>query len=156
MDQYFWILAVVVNDHPPIFPNPKKKADISFVALVGNDARKVVADGYPLENVVTSDLHQGPFLRFRDYHHMLGTFRGTLITHVCRIRGSRAQALQDDAGDLPDIVCPGDALDPKHLEVVPPFTAVNTLTGPAPDLRSLASLNPLHGRVSAIHTSLLF
>src|SRR5260221_13504363 len=100
MDQYFWILAVVVNDHPPIFPNPKKKADISFVALVGNDARKVVADGYPLENVVTSDLHQGPFLRFRDYHHMLGTFRGTLITHVCRIRGSRAQALQDDAGDL--------------------------------------------------------
>lgn len=29
--------------------------------LVGNDARQAVADGYPLENVVTSDLHQGPF-----------------------------------------------------------------------------------------------
>jgi hypothetical protein len=29
------------------------------IILVGNDARKVVADGFPLENVVTSDLHQG-------------------------------------------------------------------------------------------------
>lgn len=51
---------------------------------------------------------------------------------------------------------PGDALDPKHLEVVPPFTTANTPTGPAPDLRGLASLNPLHGRVSAIHASSFF
>jgi hypothetical protein len=27
--------------------------------IVGNDARKLVADGYPLEQVVTSDLRQG-------------------------------------------------------------------------------------------------
>jgi hypothetical protein len=51
---------------------------------------------------------------------------------------------------------PGDAFDPNHLEVVPPFTAANAPTGPAPDLRSLASLNPLHGRVSAIHASSFF
>ena len=51
---------------------------------------------------------------------------------------------------------PGDALDPKHLEVVPPFTAANAPSGPAPDLRSLTSLNPLRGRVSAIHASSFF
>lgn len=51
---------------------------------------------------------------------------------------------------------PGDAFDPNHLEVVPPFTAAKAPTGPAPDLRSLTSLNPLHGRVSAIHASSFF
>jgi hypothetical protein len=51
---------------------------------------------------------------------------------------------------------PGDAFDSNHLEVVPPFTAANAPTGPAPDLRSLASLNPLHGRASAIHASSFF
>jgi hypothetical protein len=34
--------------------------------------------------------------------------------------------------------------------------ADNAPTGPAPDLRGLTSLNPLHGRVSAIHASLFF
>ena len=51
---------------------------------------------------------------------------------------------------------PGDIFYPKHIQVVPPFTAANAPTGPAPDLHSLTSLNPLHGRVSAIHASLLF
>lgn len=51
---------------------------------------------------------------------------------------------------------PGDAFDPKHLELVPPFTAANAPSGPAPDLRSLTSLNPLRGRVSAIHASAFF
>jgi len=50
----------------------------------------------------------------------------------------------------------GDIFDPKHLEVVPPFTATNAPIGPAPDLRGLTSLNPLRGRVSAIHVSSLF
>jgi len=99
---------------PPAYLfKPEKMADISFIALVGNDARKVVADGYPLENVVTSDLHQGPFLCFRGYRHVLGTFWRTLITRVCRIRGPRAQALQDDAGDVPDSVRPGRCPRPE-------------------------------------------
>ena len=69
---------------------------------------------------------------------------------------------------------PGDIFDPKHLEVVPPASAVvsavtashgsESTTGdsspssldPAPDLRSLTSLNPLHGRVFAIHASSFF
>jgi hypothetical protein len=51
---------------------------------------------------------------------------------------------------------PGDAFDPKHLEVVPPLTAANAPTGPSPDLHNLTSLNPLRGRVSAIHASSFF
>jgi hypothetical protein len=59
---------------------------------------------------------------------------------------------------------PGDIFDPKHLEVVPPAVASasasheSNTTGddPAPDLRSLTSLNPLHGRVFAIHASSFF
>ena len=66
---------------------------------------------------------------------------------------------------------PGDIFDPKHLEVVPPVVsesaaAHGSTTGdppsgssgsvPAPDLRSLTSLNPLHGRVFAIHASSFF
>ncbi len=56
---------------------------------------------------------------------------------------------------------PGDVFDPDHLEVVPPAASALTSTGgspsgPAPDLHSLTSLNPLHGRVFAIHASAFF
>jgi hypothetical protein len=54
------------------------------------------------------------------------------------------------------VFVPGDAFDPKHLEVVPPFTTADAPSGPAPDLRNLTSLNPLRGRVSAIHASSFF
>ena len=51
---------------------------------------------------------------------------------------------------------PGDALSPSHLKVVPPFAITTAPSGPAPDLQSLTSLNPLLGRVSAIHASSFF
>ncbi|KAI0285461.1 hypothetical protein BGY98DRAFT_946070 [Russula aff. rugulosa BPL654] len=62
---------------------------------------------------------------------------------------------------------PGDIFDPKHLEVVLPVASASaaherTTTGddppsvPTPDLRSLTSLNPLHGRVFAIYASSFF
>jgi hypothetical protein len=55
---------------------------------------------------------------------------------------------------------PGDAFDPKHLEVVPPLASAHEPTGPpegpALDLGSLTSLNPLHGRVFAINASSFF
>jgi len=111
---------------------------------VGNDARKLVADGYPLEQVLTSDLCQ----EFADLGHKL--FRTTQETY-------------------PMAFVPGDIFDPKHLEVVPPVVVSaaashGSTTGdprsgssvPAPDLGSLTSLNSLHGRVLAIHASSFF
>ena len=49
----------------------------------------------------------------------------------------------------------GNVFDPEHLSIVPPFTA-NSPPATVPDLRTLTSLNPLHGHVSAIHASSLF
>ena len=58
---------------------------------------------------------------------------------------------------------PGDVFDPNHLEIAPPMASVQAPTGTgdppsvtAPDLCSLTSLNPLHGRVFAIQASALF
>ena len=60
---------------------------------------------------------------------------------------------------------PGDVFDPNHLEVTPPIASApsqaSSGTGDppsvsAPDLRSLTSLNPLHGRVDAIRAAALF
>ena len=33
--------------------------DVLISVLVGNDSRKVVADGYPIENVIASDIQKG-------------------------------------------------------------------------------------------------
>ena len=62
----------------------KKKAHI-FIITVGNETRKLVADGYPLEQVVTTDLHQGTlFFALKPID---------LSAYLCctyRIRGPRA------------------------------------------------------------------
>ena len=55
---------------------------------------------------------------------------------------------------------PGDVLDPKLLDVVPPLASAHARTGPPGgptlDLRSLTSLKPLRGRVFAIYASSFF
>jgi hypothetical protein len=138
------------SDYPPI-PLSPKYTDISLVILVGNDARKVVADGYPLENVVTSDLHQGPILRCR-----VSSSCASSRAHFAEFADLGHKLFRTTPETYPIAFVPGDVFDPKHLQVVPPFMTANAPTGPAPDLRSLTSLNPLHGRVSAIHASLCF
>ncbi|KAH9957867.1 hypothetical protein BJV74DRAFT_415164 [Russula compacta] len=110
---------------------PNRPIFLDIGSGFGNGARKAVADGYPLENVITSDLHQ----EFADFGHKL--FKTTQETY-------------------PLTFIPGDAFDPKHLQVVAPFTAANAPTGPTPELRGLTSLNPLHGRVAAIHATSFF
>ncbi|KAI0374558.1 hypothetical protein BV20DRAFT_987955 [Pilatotrama ljubarskyi] len=95
----------------------------------GNDIRKAVYDGYPIENCVGSDLHP----EFWELGHKL--FRSTPET-------------------FPVPFVPGDAFDPTHLEAVPPF--YSPADTPVPQLSTLASLNPLRGHVSAIHASAFF
>ncbi|OCH94147.1 hypothetical protein OBBRIDRAFT_789486 [Obba rivulosa] len=95
----------------------------------GNDARKAVADGYPVENVITSDLRP----EFWQLGHEL--FRSTPET-------------------FPVPFVPGDAFDQDFLKRVPPF--YEPPETPAPNLRSLTSLTPLLGHVSAIHASAFF
>ncbi|KAI0374559.1 hypothetical protein BV20DRAFT_1049336 [Pilatotrama ljubarskyi] len=95
----------------------------------GNDIRKAVYDGYPVENCVASDLHP----EFWELGHKL--FKSTPET-------------------FPIPFIPGDAFDPQHLEPVPPsYSPPGT---PVPRLSTLTSLNPLRGHISAIHASAFF
>ncbi|KIJ60830.1 hypothetical protein HYDPIDRAFT_116688 [Hydnomerulius pinastri MD-312] len=96
---------------------------------VGTDIRKAVADGFPAENTIGSDLHQ----EFGAIGHKL--FKTTPETFA----GHFIQ---------------GDALDPATLSIVEPFETAPE--SPRPDLKALTSLNPLQGRVSAIHASNFF
>ncbi|KAJ7650404.1 hypothetical protein FB45DRAFT_819649 [Roridomyces roridus] len=97
----------------------------------GNDLRKIASDGFPAENLIASDLRQ----EFWDLGHEL--FRST-------------------PESFPATFVPGDVFDPDFLQLCTPLT--DELPDPAvPDLRSLGnSLNPLRGRISAIHTASLF
>ncbi|KAI9059638.1 hypothetical protein FKP32DRAFT_1596194 [Trametes sanguinea] len=95
----------------------------------GNDIRKAVLDGYPVENVVASDLHS----EYWALGHKL--FKTTQET-------------------FPVPFIPGDAFDPAHLEPVSPFYSPPDT--PRPQLETLTSLNPLRGYVSAIHASAFF
>ncbi|KAI0322178.1 hypothetical protein OF83DRAFT_20012 [Amylostereum chailletii] len=97
----------------------------------GNDLRKAIADGYPKENVVATDLHQA----FWDLGHEL--FKTTSET-------------------FPVPFIAGDAFDTTHLEITQPFTKTLPPTTPRPALTTLTSLNPLRGHVSAIYTSSFF
>ncbi|EMD41568.1 hypothetical protein CERSUDRAFT_110117 [Gelatoporia subvermispora B] len=95
----------------------------------GTDVREAVADGYPIENIVTSDLQP----EFWQLGHEL--YRSTPET-------------------FPVPFVAGDAFDPTFLAPVAPFTAPPP--APRPDLRALTTLTPLLGHVSFIHAFAFF
>ncbi|EJD05462.1 uncharacterized protein FOMMEDRAFT_78949 [Fomitiporia mediterranea MF3/22] len=100
-----------------------------FSIPVGNDARKAIADGYPMENVIASDLQAG----FWEAGHKL--FRSTPET-------------------FPVHFIQGSVFDPNHIAPTPPHYSPPST--PRPDLSTLTLLNSLQGHVSAIHVSLFF
>ncbi|KAM6495362.1 hypothetical protein JOM56_008068 [Amanita muscaria] len=96
---------------------------------LGHDLRKAVADGWPIKNVVGFDLEQ----RFWDFSHEL--FKTTPEIY-------------------PAAFVAGDVFDPLIIAPREPFyEEPNT---PRPDLRSLTSLTPLQGFVTAIRASSFF
>ncbi|KAI0278205.1 hypothetical protein BGY98DRAFT_1096883 [Russula aff. rugulosa BPL654] len=117
-------------------------------SYMGTDAPKLVPDGYPLQQVVTGVKHPSaqfifvPLLaEFANLGHKL--FKTTQETY-------------------PIAFVPGDVFDPNHLEIFPlkvssaQASTRDPPSGSVPDLRSLTSLNPLRGRVFAIHASSFF
>ncbi|TFK50833.1 hypothetical protein OE88DRAFT_1712763 [Heliocybe sulcata] len=96
---------------------------------VGNDARKAIADGYPMRNVIASDLRP----EFWNLGHEL--FKSTPQT-------------------FPVPFIPGNALESTLIGSTEP--RYSPPSSPAPELSSLTSLTPLLGRVSAIHASAFF
>ncbi|KAH9922692.1 hypothetical protein B0H21DRAFT_815090 [Amylocystis lapponica] len=95
----------------------------------GNDIRKAIVDGFPIQNVIGSDLQAG----FWDLGHKL--FKSTHET-------------------FPVPFLAGDAFDPAFLPLSAPFSV--SPSTPAPTLSALTTLGPLLGHVSAIHASSFF
>ncbi|KAF9817464.1 hypothetical protein IEO21_03421 [Rhodonia placenta] len=95
----------------------------------GNDVRKAVADGFPVQNAIASDLHP----EFWDLGHKL--FNTTPAT-------------------FPVPFVAGDALSATFLPPTPPLVALPT--SPAPALASVTTLGQLLGHVSSVHASSFF
>ncbi|KAF7367634.1 Methyltransferase ausD [Mycena sanguinolenta] len=97
----------------------------------GADVRKVARDGWPIKNLIASDLFAG----FWDVGHEL--FCSTPQT-------------------FPVAFLPGDALDPNFLQPFAPVASAYQITDFPPLLSSLTSLTPLRGHLSAIYISSVF
>ncbi|KAG1841693.1 hypothetical protein DFJ58DRAFT_807911 [Suillus subalutaceus] len=90
---------------------------------------KAAADGFPAKNIIASDIVN----EFLQLSHEL--FKTTPASY-------------------PGCLLPGDAFDPEFLSIAAPSDDVSPV--PAIDLSSLKSLNPLHGRISAINAIAFF
>ncbi|EKM75909.1 hypothetical protein AGABI1DRAFT_131808 [Agaricus bisporus var. burnettii JB137-S8] len=96
----------------------------------GNDLRKAVADGWPVENAIGSDIHG----EFWSYGHEL---------------------FKSNSETFPAGFVAGDAFSPAMIEPRDPFYSPPASPRPT-DLKILTSLIPLQGHVSVLHTSLFF
>lgn len=117
-------------------------------ATVGNDVRKAIADGYPMQNCVASDLEPGTCQRI---HTLIQTRLHLRAKDFWRL-GHRLFNSAPESFPVPFV--PGDAFDQDFLKQVPPFYEVPETS--APQLSALTALTPLLGHVSAIHASSLF
>ncbi|KAJ7485682.1 hypothetical protein FB451DRAFT_1230723 [Mycena latifolia] len=97
----------------------------------GTDIRQAASDGFPVKNLIASDLHP----EFWKLGHEL--FRSTPETFP-----------------VPFLV--GDAMDSNFLEPSNVLVTPPEVVAPAPPLASLANLTPLRGHIAAIHISCVF
>ncbi|KAE9408442.1 hypothetical protein BT96DRAFT_913991 [Gymnopus androsaceus JB14] len=102
----------------------------------GNDIRKAIADGFPAENIIASDIRA----EFWQFGHDL---------------------FNSSASTLPVTFIPGDVFDSSFISIQPPLKTLPTAEVESISLQSLLqaepkSLNPLRGHISAIHTSAFF
>ncbi|TFK75137.1 hypothetical protein BDN72DRAFT_892489 [Pluteus cervinus] len=98
----------------------------------GNDIRKAVLDGWPVENVIASDLRP----EFWTCGHEL---------------------FKSDASTFPAAFIGGDAFDSAFLTPHPVFTSSSPPTNRRPgSLKDIKTLTQLHGHISAIHAASFF
>lgn len=102
---------------------------LELACCVGNDVRKTVSDGFPVDQVIASDLEP----EFWELGHKL--FKTTPET-------------------FPVPFIQADAFNPTHL--APSSIPTSPPTDELPPLSSLKTLTPLVGRLSAVHASSFF
>ncbi|KAE9399597.1 hypothetical protein BT96DRAFT_820362 [Gymnopus androsaceus JB14] len=104
---------------------------IDLGCCFGNDIRKAIQDGYPVQSTLATDLHRGLW----DLGHEM--FKST-------------------PQSLPTPFIEGDIMSPDFLSPVPPFTKDAPPTRTIPSLDTITSLNDLRGHVSAVYTGAFF
>lgn len=122
---------------------------MSFI-LVGNDLRKAVVDGWPVENGIASDLRSGPIL-------FLPIFLSQIQTSsiVLEFWEYGHELFKSTSETFSAAFVPGDVFNPAFIEPREPFIS-EPITSRPTDLRTLKSLTPSQGHISAIHASSLF
>ncbi|KAG1880093.1 hypothetical protein F4604DRAFT_517966 [Suillus subluteus] len=131
----FFFLRINISSYPVyehILKLGRERSDAVLLDLgccFGVDARKAAADGFPAKNIIASDINN----ELLELSHEL--FRTTPTSY-------------------PGCLLPGDVFDPAFLSIAARPNDVSSAL--AIDLSSLKSLNPLHGRISAINASRLF
>jgi hypothetical protein len=110
----------------------KERKDAIFVEVgcsLGQDLRKIVVDGWPVENAIGFDLHKG---YWKCGHELFKTTQASFPA---------------------PFIC-GDVFDSSIIAPRGPFNEEPPT--PRPDLHSLTSLTPLQGFVSVIHATSFF
>ncbi|KAI0720552.1 hypothetical protein C8T65DRAFT_633472 [Cerioporus squamosus] len=120
--------------YPQFIQLGKEREGATFLDMgccFGNDVRKAVLDGWPVEGAIACDLSK----KLWDLGHEL--FRSTPET-------------------FPVPFLEGDILNPSFLSLAPPLPTSTTNAAPAPKLSSVTTLSELHGHLSAIFTGAFF
>ncbi|KAG1835394.1 hypothetical protein DFJ58DRAFT_908610 [Suillus subalutaceus] len=129
------VLSINISSYPVyehILKLGRERSDAVLLDLgccFGVDARKAAADGFPAKNIIASDINN----EFLELSHEL--FRTTPTSYAA-------------------CLLPGDVFDPAFLSIAARPNDVSSAL--AIDLSSLKSLNPLHGRISAINVARFF
>ncbi|KAI8980781.1 hypothetical protein BD414DRAFT_516481 [Trametes punicea] len=118
---YEQLLSLAKNDRDALL--------LDIGCCVGTDIRKVIADGYPAQNIIASDLRPG----FWSIGHKL---------------------FMSDPATFSVTFLPGDVLDSTFIGTT--SVVYNTPHMPRPALHKLRELAPLAGHMRAIHASNLF
>ena len=110
--------------------------------IVGNDVRKLVMDGYPMQNVIATDVFPGPL-------STLAAICGINIDYL-DFWALGYKLFKATSQTFKVAYVAGDIFDDS-------FTGVSAPVSPKPtDLSELKSLAPLHGHVSVIHAAAFF
>lgn len=114
--------------------------------LVGTDARSAAADGFPVENIITSDICNGNMLSLRIII--------VINVYLSEFLEVGHELFKTTPASYGGHFLSGDVFDPAFLSIAEPSEDVSAAL--AIDLSSLESLNALHGRVSVINAASLF
>ncbi|KAF7791684.1 hypothetical protein EIP86_002707 [Pleurotus ostreatoroseus] len=122
---------------------------LDMACCVGNDVRKAIADGFPMNQALASDLHPG-----KSAFTTPPKTNWPYIMTIIEFWAAGHQLFNTTQETFPVPFIPGDAFDPAFLKPSP-IPGVKP-SEPLPPLATLTSLTPLIGRLSAVHASSFF